>query len=109
MEPMKEGSILLGICLDVEGPAGRIDDRGARNPDFWNDINAADISTGYGCNAGARINETRLPERGAGRIGVEGIDTVVFGCHKDCVVDLSSNLQPCNVQGLRIDEAIHRN
>src|SRR5262249_36808959 len=68
MNAMKKGSVLLGCCLDVEGPAVRIDDRGARNPDFWSDrFGAADIGTGYGRDTGGRINETRLPERGAGR------------------------------------------
>src|SRR5262249_108148 len=109
MEPMKVGSMLLGFCLDVEGPAVWIDDRGARNPDFWREVIAAGIGTGLSRNAGARINETRLPERGAGRIGVEGVDTVVFGCHKDDVVDRSSNVQAARVQGLGIDLAIHGN
>src|SRR5215469_4526287 len=107
METMNVGSILLGFCLNVEGPAVRIDDRGARNPYFWSEIRAALIGKGHSRDTGGRINETRLPERGAGRIGVKGIDTVVFGCQKDYVVELSSNLQPCNVQGLGIDLAIH--
>src|SRR5262245_62042939 len=99
----------FGFCLDVEYPAVRIDDRGARNPNFWPDIIADLVGTGHSRDIGARINETRLPERGAGIIGVEGVYTVVLCGHKDRVVELTANVQTCHVEWLRIDLTIHGN
>ena len=104
MDTMNVGSVLFGFCHHIAGPAVRIDDRSARDPNFWNEISAADIGTGYGRGTGSRIDETRMPQWEAGRmIGVEGVDAVMFSCHKDGIVELA-----CHVQWLRIDLAIHR-
>ncbi len=51
--------------------------------------------------------ERGLPERGAGGIGVKGVDAVVFGGDKDNVVASALDGEVGKVEWLRINLAVH--
>ena len=54
---------VLGLGHQVEGPGGRVDDRGRRDADLGLDVRAPNVPGSSGGDAGRGIDEAVLPER----------------------------------------------
>src|ERR1017187_1456287 len=81
----------LCFRLNVDGASGRVDDRGAGDADFWNEVAAIDVAIGNGSNSPGWIDKTDLPQwhgvRTRVAVGVKRVDTVVLGGDIQYVMD----------------------
>src|SRR5262249_30286877 len=97
----------LGLRNDVKGARLLVDHRRLRDPDFRDDVGAADIAVGDRGDSRRRIDEAYLPDRGAIVIGVKRKDAVVLGGDKDKVSRATRwDHDIGEIKGLCVDVAI---
>jgi hypothetical protein len=93
----------------IDGPGIWIDHGSSRDSEFGNHA-APDFGLGNGGHAVGCIEKANLPQRlGTGCVGIEGVETVVRGSHKQSVVkSIPRDLDSRQVQGLRVYSAVYR-
>ena len=103
------GGDRLGLGGDVERAGGRVDNGRAGDADLGGQVTLPGLSRRDGGDALRRVDEAIVPERGAGFVGVEGVDTVVLGGDEDDVVNsLARDRHASHVEGLGVDRAVDR-
>src|SRR5262249_11384012 len=99
---------LLGLGRGVERVGAGVDEHRVGDADLRGDVPGAGDAVGHDVDPRGRVDKAVVPERGAGGVGVKGVDAVVFRGDEHDVVQDAVDVDAGFDQRLAVDRPVHR-